>query len=120
MVKRAGPKDVLAIIGKAAEDHLLQGAKFKRVDSSGYRLFEKKGRYQTALRDFNAVKPSDIIPTNLGRRNNIRIKMKVGDRKVQLRYNEIDVGDRRQPMILISNPVPGELPYKIIYKKKVN
>ena len=119
MVNRAqGP--LRAIIGKGAANYLLKGAKFKRIDASGYRLFEKEGQFKTALKYFNAVNPTNMNAQNLGRSGNVRRKMKVGDRKIQLLHNDNDVGYRGLPQILISNPTPGELPYKIIFKKTLH
>ena len=118
VVKRSPGSNALVTIGKAAEDFLLKGTYYKQIDSSGYKLFEKQGQFSDALRDFNTVRPKNAQIRNQSTHSHIfRKQVKVGDRKIQLRHNYNDVGTRGLPQILISNPVPGELPYKIVYTK---
>ena len=104
----------LAIVGKEAVEYLLKGAKYKRVDGDGYKLFEKRGRFKDARRDFNAVKPTNKKMKKKNQSDNTVITGTVGDRRIQLRYNKISFGHKEFPIVLINSP--GEQPIKIIYK----
>ena len=115
-VKRAlGP---LAIIGKAAVELLLKDAKYIKVDDSGYRLFEKHGRFRVARRDFQSVKPKNV---KYAPRGGTMVKPSrmfeatgnFGNRRIQLRQNLKDTDNTRNPNVVITGP--GEIPIKIIY-----
>lgn len=106
-------------LGAAAVRYLLRGTREIRIDGSGYRLFEKQGVYKTALKDFNAVQPEKVRLPSIGS-SKFKATGTVGDRRIQLIHNDKDIGNRRHPQLLISNPTPGERPYKIIYKKTID
>ena len=111
MVKRSMGQ--LAKIGKEAVEYLLNGATFWKIDGNGYRLYEKKGRFNTARKDFKNVKPINYR-RSVRKGSKFKSTGTVGDRLMELRYNANDKGYGAFPSLIIKSP--GESPIKIIYK----
>ena len=110
----------LAKIGKEAVEYLLDGANFWKVNGAGYRVFQKRGRFKDARKDFKALRPANVrISQGSGSFDrpvgHFRAIGTVGDRQIQIIWNSLEPGIKRLPLIIINNP--GYQPIQIIYKK---
>ena len=106
-------------IANAAVRQLLKGAKYIR-EQQGRSLYLKVGNYKDALRDFKSVKPANVKGHASKGGRSKTLTGTTGDRKLRVQtYDDSRLTKSRSDgMILVSSPLEGELPYKIVYTQK--
>ena len=72
--------------------------KYIKEDGAGYRLFETRGRFKEARKNFNAVKPTNKSKFE-ARSYNFNATGIVRDRRIQIRQNLKDVGYDKFPNV---------------------
>ena len=105
--------------GEAAIKHFLQGARFV-IRQRGTKLYEKKGEYIDALREFQSLKPSGLKQHETKMGTEKMVVGMVGDRKIRLMTDTgNNIGWPPYTILHISSTKKGELPYKIVYRNNL-